>query len=102
MEKVALKIKIWHSDNVVIIIIIIMLHVLQAKKITERQSSHHQSTTKKVLLIISISIRLIIISINYTAYSVKKMDLKECSAYGKVISPQSTTSEQPHIYESTT
>ena len=29
------------------------------------------------------------------------IDMKECSAYGQVISPQTAT-EQPHIYESTT
>ena len=33
--------------------------------------------------------------------SVDKIDLKECSAYGQVISTQLVT-EQPHIYESTT
>ena len=31
----------------------------------------------------------------------KEIDMKECSAYGQVISPQTAT-EQPHIHESTT
>ena len=48
------------------------------------------------IIIISMSTWYILSSPNS-----EDIDMKECSAYGQVISPQRAT-EQPHIYESTT
>ena len=49
-------------------------------------------------IIISTSTWYIII---LSSYNSEGIDMKECSAYGKVISPQ-PAAEQSHIYESTT